>query len=127
MKTVLVIDDSEEDRFFTGRTIKKVRPGIEVHEFSYAEDAIGFLRSPERPNFDMLLVDINMPRMDGFEFADAFLALYPELRGHATIYITSSSLNPADQVRAEDHPGIAGFVEKPLTFERIDEILSATA
>lgn len=122
-QTILLIDDSEDDRFFARRALKKLEPDVELHEFSYAEDALSFLRSPERPVLDMLLVDINMPRMDGFEFADAYLDLYPELRGKAPVFIASSSLNPADRERADAHPGVTGFVEKPFNRQGMEEMM----
>lgn len=122
MQDILVIDDSEDDRYFTSRAFKKSKPGVTLHEFSYAQDALSFLRSPDRPNFDILLVDINLPRMDGFEFADAYLELYPELRGTAPVFIVSGTLNPADQLRAGAHAAIAGFLGKPITAKSIDHI-----
>lgn len=127
MQRIMVLDDSADDRFFASRALKKLLPEMELHEFSYAEDALGFLRSPGRQGLDMLFVDINMPRMDGFEFADAYLELYPELRGNAPVFITSSSLNPADKVRAKAHPAIAGFVEKPITRKAIEALLADPA
>lgn len=123
MQNVLVLDDSEEDRFFARRALTKMYPDAVLHEFSYVEEALKFLRSPQRPLLDILLVDINMPRMDGFQFADAYKELYPELRGHAPVVITSSSLNPADQANAAQHPAIAGYVEKPLTRQGIEDLL----
>lgn len=127
MQTVIIIDDSEDDRFFFRRVMKKKKPETDLYEFSYAEDALSFLRSPGRPEADLLVVDINMPRMDGFEFANAYLQLYPELRGSAPIFISSSSLNPEDEKRAKMHPSVSGFIKKPITRESIEEIFSAAA
>lgn len=127
VKVALIIDDSDSDRFFISRILKKMKPDVELHEFAYAQDALSFLRSPDRPQADLLVVDINMPRMDGFEFADAYHALYPELRGNAPVFITSSSLNPADRERAAQHPCVSGFLEKPITREALDALFVAAA
>ena len=72
----------------------------------------------------MLFIDINMPRMDGFEFADAYMELYPELRGGAPLYIVSSSLNPDDRARAEAHPAVSGYIEKPVDRAGMEKVLS---
>ncbi len=115
MKSALIIDDVAADRFFTKRALKKINPEIAVHEFSYADEALTFLRSPSRDSFDVLLVDINMPRMDGFEFVEAYRDLYRELKGDAEVYFMSSSINPDDKSCALALPDIAGYLEKPIT------------
>ncbi|MEM6639811.1 MAG: response regulator, partial [Pseudomonadota bacterium] len=63
---------------------------------------------------NIIFVDINLPRMDGFEFADLYQESFPELRSRVRLYMLSGSINPADRVRAEQHPAISGFFEKPL-------------
>lgn len=124
MQTILVLDDATEDRYFARRALKKALPDCEMHEFAYADDALGFLRSPERPKLDLVIVDINMPRMTGFEFAEAYADLYPELRGSAPLYIVTGSVDPEDEARAERLPGVSGFLEKPVTKAKVDLILS---
>lgn len=112
---ILLIDDCDADRYFFKRNLRKVHPEAEVVEFVYAQDALRYLKTPGRDAVDYVFVDINMPRLDGFEFADAYEALYPELRGHARFYICSSSINPADRQRSDQHPVIDGFCEKPVS------------
>lgn len=123
MVNVLILDDSKEDRFFIRRALGKVVDATQV-EFSYAEEALAYLRTPERPSLDVILVDISMPRMDGFEFADQFVDLYPELRGSAPLYIVSSSIDPQDVERAKAHPGVSGLFSKPLSGDAVKEIVS---
>lgn len=122
---IAIVDDVSEDRYFMKRRINKVSPEHEVQEFRYAEDALKHLRSPERDHLDVIILDINMPRMNGFEFADAFSQLYDELRGNTRVYMLSASINPADRARAEAHPAIAGFLQKPLTAADLQNILAA--
>ncbi len=90
MLRILALDDSASDLFFLRRQLRKAAPDCELHEFKYAEDALRFLKSPDRPALDLVLVDINIPRTNGFDFVADFAALYPELRGDARVYVTSS-------------------------------------
>jgi len=115
MPVILLLDDTKEDRFFVTYNLRKLAPDAEIHEFSYVEDALAFLKSPNRPKIDLLLVDINMPRATGFEFAGTYLELYPELRGDARVYILTGSINPEDRARAEAHEAVRGFIEKPAS------------
>lgn len=123
-RTILIIDDADMERFFLRREIRKAELDLDLIEFTYAEEAIGYLRRPSRENVDLILVDINMPRMSGFEFSDAFHNLYPELKGDARLYMVSSSINPEDQQRAAEHPAVEGFLHKPVSRETLAEICS---
>lgn len=121
---VAIIEDSIEDRFFLRRALKEVRPDCEVVEFSFVEESLAFLRSPDRAQLDLIFVDINTPRMTGFDFIDAYETLYPELKKLTKVYVISSSINPDDSTRAETHPVVAGFLRKPITAEDLAAILS---
>lgn len=123
MKSILLVEDSAADLFCYRRVLRKLMPTCELHEFVFAEDALEFLKRPDRPRFDLVLVDINMPRMDGFEFSDAYLELQSDARGSAPVYMISSSIDPEDQARADAHPAIAGFVQKPLTVDQIGGLI----
>jgi len=121
--SIAIIEDRAEDRFFLRVALEEAVQDCDVHEFAYAEDALAFLRSPERSKIDVILVDISMPRMDGFEFASEFDDLYAELKGQARLYITTSSIDPADARRAAAHPAIQGFLAKPVTAKMLEDVL----
>lgn len=122
VKRILLVDDCDADRYFFKRNLRKVAPSAEVVEFTYAQDALTYLKTPGRKPVDFVFVDINMPRFDGFEFADAYAALYPELRGAARVFICSSSINPADRQRTDEHPVIESYCEKPVGRDFLGEL-----
>ena len=124
---VLIIEDSEAERFFLRRTVEKCRPGCHVAEFSYATDALVYLQRADRPSVHCIFVDINMPRMDGFAFAGAFAALSPDRRGVARIWMVSHSIDPADRQLAEAHSAISGFLSKSYKPGDIDRVLPLSA
>ena len=123
-RLALLIDDNEGDRYLNRRLL--IRSGFvgDVREFTYASDALGFLRSPDRPHIDLILIDINMPRMNGFEFADRFEELYAELKGETLLVVLSGSLDPDDRARAEAHPTIDGYVTKPIEVASLTQLTS---
>lgn len=72
-------------------------------------------------NPDLILLDINMPIMDGWEFLDACIE---EERNLIPVFLLSSSINPADKERAMNYSQVHGFLSKPFTSEKLDDVLS---
>ncbi|QHT67310.1 response regulator [Rhodocytophaga rosea] len=71
----------------------------------------------------LVLLDLNMPIMNGFEFLEAFRQQPPLQQAGVTIIVVSSSLQEEDNRRVANY-GVAGFIEKPLTKEKLKAILS---
>ncbi len=114
LRCVVLVDDSEADNFLHRMLLEDADVADEIREFIYPRDAMRFLRSPDRPHVNAMLLDINMLGTNGFDYADEFASLYPELREGTKLFILSGSVSPDDRARAEAHSAIAGFLEKPL-------------
>ncbi len=122
MSDLIIIDDDKTEHILLRRIVKKLRPHLTVQAFSYAEDALTFLRSPNRTVPRLIFIDISMPRMDGFDFAERYHALYNELKGGTQVWMMSNSIDPRDRARAEASPVIHGYLDKSSSqaeFERI--------
>ena len=70
---------------------------------------------------DIILLDINMPIMDGWEFLDEFIKI--EAHKSITIYIVSSSIDPVDLNRAKRYKNISNYIIKPISIETLKGIL----
>jgi len=68
---------------------------------------------------ELILLDINMPLMGGWEFLDQFELLFPQYAQGMKIFILSSSINPDDKERADNDSRIISLLEKPFDFEQI--------
>lgn len=71
---------------------------------------------------ELILLDLNMPLMDGWEFLEIFEKDFPQFAEKTKIYILSSSINPNDKERATREKAVCGFVEKPLDFDQIERL-----
>lgn len=71
---------------------------------------------------DVILLDLNMPVMDGWSFLEEFNALdLPDSR-EPDIVIVTSSVNPDDKERAKKYPKVQAFLSKPLTIEKLEQL-----
>ena len=74
---------------------------------------------------DIIMLDIEMPVLNGWEFMERFYKLPEMIRGKPLIYIVSSSIANDDLSKVKLLPHIAGYVSKPLNKEKLDRILNA--
>lgn len=115
---VFVIDDEKFDRMACRRAL--VKSGIvgDMRLFGGAEEAIAHLETAEtRP--DVIFLDINMPRMTGFDFLEAADGLLRRAGRTPRVAMLTTSINPVDRERAENFDLIRHFLEKPLTVEKV--------
>lgn len=110
---MMLIDDNQDDLLFTRLALKRSGLDCEVIEFERAEKALELLGTDAARGVDLILLDINMPGMDGFHFLVEFEALSAS-RDVAVVMLSSSS-DPSDQWRAAQHRSVRGFLNKPLT------------
>lgn len=113
-RRVMLVDDNENDLLFTRIALQRCGVDYEICEFERAENALGLLSNDPGHGIDIILLDINMPGMDGFDFLAAFEALPASHRGEVVIVMLTSSSDPSDRQRASRHPSVRGFLNKPL-------------
>ncbi|MCG8372167.1 MAG: response regulator [Balneolales bacterium] len=128
---ILLVDDSEEDNFFHRRVLLKANVTKHIVECIDGEDAILYLKKEGKYSDwnktyhipDIIFLDINMPKVDGFEFLEAYKALPAEIKEGLIIVMISTSQNPKDQEKAKSYNEVADFITKPLDEEQIKKII----
>jgi CheY-like chemotaxis protein len=134
IRSVLIIDDQSSDRLVAARVIRKLAPESAVFEFANGQEALDFIQSAPGikkqcgpfPPPTLLLVDINMPIMDGFEFLERLevLAAGGEVQDSwFAIAMFTSSSNPSDRERASAISCVRDYVVKPLTIANFEALL----
>lgn len=117
---LMVVDDDETTHFLYKRIIKRSNLVDDVVFYAWAEDALAHLRRTDTLDIQMILLDINMPRMNGFEFLEAANKEFGGGQIGAAVVVLTTSLNPTDEARAKSFDLVKGYLEKPLTLEQID-------
>ncbi len=124
---ILMIDDDEINNFIAKKLIAKIPFTAKITVFMNGNDGLAFLKTginneTELP--DIIFLDLNMPIMNGWEFLDLFQSdILPFTNKKLLINIISSSVYSNDILKAETYNFINKFVSKPLTVDKIKEML----
>lgn len=121
----IVVDDSKLDCFIAEKIIRNTGRSNKVTTFLQAKDALEYIANNtyEVDEHNIMLVDIQMPVMNGFDFVEAFEKLPEYIRAKYTVYIISSSINENDLIRANEYVSVKKFINKPLTMAYLNSIL----
>ena len=111
----ILIDDSAFDLFTQEKLLLKSGLAHSVKAFSSAQAAIDFLwkASNTLPETVMLL-DIQMPEVNGFEFTGLYAKLPDSLRGRIKLYMISSTVDIDDIEEVRSNPYVIELLSKPL-------------
>jgi CheY-like chemotaxis protein len=122
----IVIDDSKLDCFIAEKIIRNTGKSETIRSFLQAREALDFIAtSPADELFHtIILVDIQMPLMNGFEFVEAFEMLPEDITSFYTIYVITSSINDNDLHRVHNYTSVRQFLNKPLTSNSLSILLS---
>ncbi|NND92960.1 MAG: response regulator [Granulosicoccus sp.] len=118
INTVLTIDDEPVDQLLYRRIIERSGIAKHVMPFELAEEALSYLRTEDRLDIDLVLLDINMPRMSGLEFLEQATDEFGENFSQIMVIMLSTSLDPEDERKAREYPAVRGYLKKPLTLEK---------
>lgn len=121
----ILIDDSSLDLFFHGRIITISGLANSVQSFNSAHDALEFLQVSEKQidENSIILLDLQMPGMNGFEFIDHFHQLPESLKKKIRIYMLSSTIDTRDIEKAKSSKYIIDLLSKPLDIQLLKDKL----
>lgn len=125
---VALIDDDEIASFIGKKVIEQTKLVKQIKVFSGGQLAIDFLtKNAGQADLlpEIILLDLNMPCMDGFEFLEEYIQLKPSIGRIINIYVLSSSLASSDYDRIKNINGVSDFIVKPITKEKFEKIVEA--
>ena len=126
------MDDDHISILFNKIFISKLELDIEVDIAVNGQVALDFINGTESTKMKssmlspcLLLLDINMPTMNGWEFLDAYeRTIKNSIKNEIFIVVLTTSEEEADRVKALDNPNVREFVQKPLSERKIKVLIN---
>ncbi len=120
-KLTYIIDDDKLTVKLISILVSKNKFCEEIQSFDNAQHAIDKLKQNASNNGvlpDAILLDLNMPAMDGWQFLDEFMLL--PIKKEISVFIMTSSIDPVDIEMAKKYKIVKDYVEKPITSKKLD-------
>ncbi|MDP2159788.1 MAG: response regulator [Flavobacterium sp.] len=126
-KQFIIVDDDPFSNFLSKTVLLKLYGEVVIKDFLVPELALDYIKKEyefsKAKEKIILLLDINMPTITGWEFLDLFKDYPVSVQNLFQVYILSSSIDPVDIERAKQNPLVMGFIEKPLNRGVLVELL----
>ncbi len=122
---ILMIDDNIIDQIVTKQLLKKTLGITEISTTNNGKEGIEWLRNHKSTSEESLIIllDIKMPEMDGFEFLTEYEKFSEDFKNSTQIFMFSSTLDPNDIARAKNNKYIITLMSKPLPIKEFSEMI----
>ena len=121
IRNILLVEDDVVDVMTTRRAFKELGIEEKLHVCGNGEEALAFLHDDSRPIPDLILLDINMPKMNGHEFLEVIKA--DDAYRRIPVVILSTSVEDRDRFDSYNL-GASGYVTKPVSYTSFVETVS---
>jgi CheY-like chemotaxis protein len=116
----ILIDDNPINHFIVTRLLRNEGLTKEIQCFSDAQEALLFLTNDTADELiRLILLDISLPGMDGFEFLEALLFLPEKAKRSIRVVMLSSSYDEHDIMKSKTYSQVLSYINKPLTSEKL--------
>ena len=123
---ILLIDDDEVTNYINKRIFSVAYPDSNISVACNGAEALSLIENNINnvgPVFNLVLVDISMPDMDGWEFIDAVSGAKYKHQHQGSFFMLTSSVFDDDIIKAQSKPIIKKFFSKPLDTQKIKEMV----
>lgn len=122
--SIMLIDDNDIDLYLHEKFLKIKEIAHHTSTFNDVDDALSYLTEKDDAIFpDVILLDIQMPSLDGFDFIYRFEKIPKHHRENTHIIMVSSSLDFGDIVRAKANRHVLELLKKPLNVNDLIAVL----
>ncbi len=124
---IVLIDDDQPINVYHETLIKKTDIVGHIKTTNSAKEALAYFDNFQKQNLpkpNIVFLDINMPETSGWGFIEEFRQLDNAIRENVTIYMVTTSVNPADMDRAKNTEEIIDLIPKPLSADILNKIFT---
>jgi len=122
-KLTCIIDDDTVYVSLVRKLIKVKKLSNNILVFKNGKDAIEFFKNANSLP-DLILLDLNMPIMNGWEFLDEFRPIRKRSKKSLNLYVVSSSIDPTDSKKAKSIECVRDYISKPISIQSFEQIFS---
>ena len=118
INSLAIVDDDRIFHLTSSKAIEKSGLVKEILPFKNGEEALNFIlqnKNNEHQLPELILLDLNMPVLDGWGFLEEFKKVKHTVNKQVTIYITSSSTSQADKEKAKEYDCVSKYLTKPIS------------
>lgn len=124
LESILLVDDDHITNFIHQKIIDSLKCTEHMKVAKNGKEAIAYLSQESSKFPDLIFLDINMPKMNGWEFLEAYEQLSKDSGNKSIIVILTTSQNPDDFEKAKSNPHVNLIENKPLTKDMINNIVT---
>ena len=124
LKTAMLIDDRAVNHIAFERFVDRSGLIDNLFSFESAREALEFLRRPDCPGIDIIFLETILPGVSGLSFLELARAEHGPSFEDAFVVVLTTSRDLGDRAKAEAHPAVKAYFNKPLSYEHIAEILA---
>lgn len=121
----IVVDDNRFDILIGTKIMSMIFPNLYGIEFSTGKELLDYVK-----NFDygdqrfLVLLDLNMPEMSGYDFLELFRELPSKHKDQFDIIVITASALSEDKTKSESYSEVAGYQQKPLLVHTMKDLLN---
>lgn len=126
-KRFLLIDDNPIDLIVNKRIIELADLHVSIKTFNSGKAALEYIKEASNEELpEVILLDILMPGMNGFEFMEQFACLPFDVKNKIAVFLLSSTIDPGDITLADNNPDVIALLNKPLQSDTLKKHLATS-
>ncbi|MEJ8844332.1 response regulator [Lacibacter sp. H375] len=124
LNCILLVDDDHDDNLYHQVILDEMNIAHRIDIALNGLEALAYLKNENLEVPEIIFLDLNMPKMNGWEFLEHYKQLNKEQKARVVLVILTTSANPDHIKKAKEIEEVTGFETKPLTKQMLHDLLN---